>query len=624
MRILAIPKRVAFAHYLAAGLLTAMAVLMFSSAAKEAITTDEAPHITAGYTYLKFQEYRLNPEHPPLIKDIAALPLLWQNLEFPTDSPSWTENTNDQWSLAPQFLFATKNNPDQIIWWGRLGPTILTVLLGAFIYIWTRKLFGSWGALFALTLYAFSPNILAHGRLVTTDLAAAFAFFIGIWAYLWFLKHQTKRNFFILASVLAIAQLLKFSLVLLWPYFIVITLLWIYFKDKPDSVLAINKKIIRYGLILAGVGVMTLIFIIPVYQFHVLNYAPERQVQDIANILPGADLAPIKNTLSWMATQPPLRALAEYLLGVAMVFLRVGGGNTTYFLGQVASTAWEQYFPVVFALKVPLALLALIVLALYTAGRKIARRKIEILKSNAPLIKKLGDLWTIKDAFIKENFEETAALIFIAFYWLMSISGNLNIGIRHVLPTFPFIYLVLTGQIKRWIQGDLMNPAGYTRKIRALTINFFGRWGKIILAFTLVVLYVVSSLSIYPHFLAYFNELAGGPTNGYKYVVDSNLDWGQDLKNLAKYVEKNNILSIKVAYFGGSDPRYYLGNRFEPYRDSEGPTTGWLAISATFLQGGRAQAVRGYTGSTKHYEWLNAYTPTAVIGHSIFVYDIPE
>src|SRR3990167_6108142 len=104
VRILSITTRFAFPHYIAASILAVMAVLMFSSAAKDAITTDEAPHITSGYTYLKFQEYRLNPEHPPLIKDIAAFPLIFQNLDFPTDSPSWTTNTNDQWSLAPQFL----------------------------------------------------------------------------------------------------------------------------------------------------------------------------------------------------------------------------------------------------------------------------------------------------------------------------------------------------------------------------------------------------------------------------------------------------------------------------------------------------------------------------------------
>jgi len=123
---------------------------------------------------------------------------------------------------------------------------------------------------------------------------------------------------------------------------------------------------------------------------------------------------------------------------------------------------------------------------------------------------------------------------------------------------------------------------------------------------------------------AYFNALAGGPDNGYKYVVDSNLDWGQDLKRLATYIKKNGIENIKLDYFGGGSPSYYLKNKYEkldPYNKDQ--RNGWIAVSATLLQNGRGIATKGFQGSTTHYTWLNQYKPIAKAGYSIFIYYIP-
>jgi len=181
-------------------------------------------------------------------------------------------------------------------------------------------------------------------------------------------------------------------------------------------------------------------------------------------------------------------------------------------------------------------------------------------------------------------------LIFLAIYWALSIKSNLNIGVRHILPTFPFVYVLISGQIKR-----IFN---YAKNKKSLLVTCY------LLLVTCLIWYALSSLSIFPYYLTYFNELVGGAKNGYKYVTDSNLDWGQDLKRLAKWVDHKGIEKIKVDYFGGSDTRYYLGDKYEPWHgnwDPEKAKNSWLAVSATFLQQGRAVPIKGFDQPTSYY-----------------------
>ena len=224
-----------------------------------------------------------------------------------------------------------------------------------------------------------------------------------------------------------------------------------------------------------------------------------------------------------------------------------------------------------------------------------------------------------------EYFVELALLVFVAIYWLVSMLSNLNIGLRHVLPTFPFLYIILAGILANWTKRNtLLRNLNFFQQIKALVTYIFTRWFKIALITVLLLWYFLSSLSIYPHSLAYFNELAGGPRNGYKYAVDSNLDWGQDLRALAVFVKKNNIQNIKLDYFGTASPQYYLQDKYEPFNplDTSQDKTGWIAVSATNLQNGRGKPVRNFPNATGYYSWLNKYDPIAVINYSIFVYHI--
>jgi hypothetical protein len=276
-----------------------------------------------------------------------------------------------------------------------------------------------------------------------------------------------------------------------------------------------------------------------------------------------------------------------------MVFQRATGGNTTYFLGDVTNKGWHHYFPTVYAIKTPLALQVLTILALLFLVWPARHRK------------------SARTSKLKKYFPEIAMLIFLAIYWGFSIASNLNIGVRHVLPAFPFIYLLLAGQFHRFFS--------FIHKKKKLVTGC-----QLLVAF-LFIWYALSSLSAFPYYLTHFNELVGGNKNGYKYVTDSNLDWGQDLKRLAKWVDENDIGKIKIDYFGGATIKYYLGDKYEPWHGNADPKDAkgsWLAVSATFLQQGRATATKGWPHSTTYYSWLNDYEPVTVIGNSIFIFYI--
>lgn len=609
-----------------------MALLMLATLGQDSITTDEAPHITAGYSYLAFQDFRINPEHPPLVKDLAALPIyiqeklgLWQ-VDFPLRHPSWTTNVNDQWTLAPQFLSFSGNDSERIIWWGRLAPTMITLILGMFLFVWARKLFDATAALFALALFVFSPEFLAHGRLVTTDVPAAAMFFIATFFYVRYLRAQTTRNFFIAAAMLAIAQLTKFSLFIIWPYLGILAVMWIIAKDSPLNLISFQfiKKLTRYALQLTGIAAVAYIILLPAYQFHVINYPPELQIRDINHTLNEPRLAPIHDALVWMADKPVLRAWGQYLFGLTMVFLRVGGGNTTYFLGEIASTAWREYFPIVFAIKVPAALLVFLALAALLAAKAWWRQFLIVHRAFTGFGGKLRGWWQMKREIIAEHFDEMAMLIFIFIYWAASIAGNLNIGVRHVLPTFPFLYLLIAGQLHRWVHANgIALPENPFRAFFVLAGSLVRKSLKTTAIVLLFIWYVSAVVRIYPYYIAHFNELVGGPEQGYKYVVDSNLDWGQDARRLAAFAEERGIEKIKVAYFGGSQIQKYLGSRYEELIGNGGRQEGWIAISATLLQGGRGMQAKGFDQSTTHYMWLNNFEPVTKIGYSIFVYYIP-
>lgn len=572
-------------NLIAFALLLIMFFMAVFSVKDDSLTMDELAHFPAGYSYLTQKDMRINPEHPPLIKDLAATPLLFiKGIKFPSDIKAWKDDINGQWDFGSYFLFQANNPADQMIFWGRIPMILILILLGFYIFKWAKELFGNKVALLALFLFSFSPTFLAHGRLVTTDVGAAAGIFISTYYFLKALYLPNKKNIILSGISLGIAELLKFSAILLIPAFAFYALIWWLIKKG-------NLKQTLKTLI--AVFVIAFVLIWPVYQYHVWNYPPERQTRDAAsNLASYPDF--IKKPVLWMTDKPVLRAYAQYTTGLLMVFNRVTSGNTTYFLGEVSNRGWRNYFPIIYAIKETLAFHILTIISLIYAFWFVKKYE------GNNLLNKASNL-------IKSYFPEFACLAFMGIYWAASLVGTLNIGVRHLLPAFPFTILLVSAIIVSWLKEPYL-------KLKYFILTILILWQTI------------SIFSIYPHFLAYFNELVGGPNKGYIYAVDSNLDWGQDLKRLATWVDEKGIDRIYLDYFGGSDPNYYLKDKNYRWWCSRGkeefPKGEYLAVSATFLQNGSGKAAKGFNQPTGCYRWLNNYQPIEKIGYSIFIYKI--
>lgn len=590
-------------HVAAVALLGLMAALMFASAWNDTVTHDEAAHLGAGYAYLRKADYRLNPEHPPLMKDLASFPLLLIDLRVDWNHKSWTEDPFGQWDFGERLLFQSGQDADALTRATKAPIILFTVALGGVIFAWTRKQFGSAAALLALVLYTLSPTFLAHGRLVTTDVGAAAGFFIGTVGFLRFLKSPTRRNVVLAGLAMGFAFLTKFSTIVLLPVALLLAVVWVLVQKyparrsflrcrtrtggsfvvafrPPQKVRALWRTLARTVCVF---GIASLV-IYAVYLHHTWNYPPQRQRTDTEFHLIGHGVGHTpKNIVLWASDKPGLRPWAGYFSGLFQGIQRSAEGNRPFFLGKIYETGSRLYFPFVYLVKEPLALHVLTILALVFALSRVRR----------PVSPR---------EWLEARFTEFAFLVVIAFYWCVSIRSNLNIGVRHVLPTFPFLYILVANQVTVLYRRLLGKPAA----IRAF---------RFVLG-ALLAWQAATVLRVHPSYLAYFNEMAGGPDGGYRYVTDSNLDWGQDLKRLAEFVETRGIPEIHLDYFGAAVPAYYLKGKYRGLSSCLEPQKGWVAVSAFVYQGSREKPECDYR------RWLPMEKLVTKIGYSIFVFRV--
>jgi Dolichyl-phosphate-mannose-protein mannosyltransferase len=637
---------------LALGLAALFALLALSAAAGSSATYDEPTHLAAGYSYWRFGDFRLNPEHPPLVKLLAALPLLaqdpWPSASEGSRSRAELERT---WELAPrqidaQWIFAHElfygvsdaglarlgaarsadvdpleppapadrlHDPTAVFHAARVPMVALALLLLAAVFAWARELWGAGGALLALALAAFDPNLLAHAPLVTTDVGLTLFAFAAVY-FLWRTRRRPSLGnaLGLLASV-ALAFVTKDSAIVFAPILVLLALV-----PRGAGKSGGGARPLRLLALVALAGLAAWVGVWAIYGFRYAALASGQGGElldldaklrrtaafqelidrwpdgppdsEVARVAPTVDLGLAGRTIAAASAH---RLLPEaYLYGLAYARLQAQA-RWSFLRGERSLLGFRTFFPWAFLLKTPLVTLLALAAALIAAAWGERR----------------GHPWP------------RAALVFLLLpavaYFAVSVASRLNIGQRHLLPVYPFLYVLCGGLVPtvRWRGKRVRALAGVAVVAVGSSLVFFPPWRPTL---------------VYPHYLAYFNEIAGGPRYGYRSLADSNLDWGQDLGRLARWLDAHGVREpIDLCYFGMADPRAYGirhvklpgGYLLEPPRGA-GETfdrairPAYLAISATAYDG-------VYMSPELHAAWrrfLAGAERVGTVGHSIFIY----
>jgi 4-amino-4-deoxy-L-arabinose transferase-like glycosyltransferase len=597
-------------------------ILTVSSYTKKSATWDEPHHLAAGYAALKLGDYRLDPENPPLLRKWVALPLLFTDgVKLDTSSRLWRDGP--QLAFSHRFLYVD-NDADRLLYRARFMNVLLGVVLGIVLFAWARELFGFAVAVIVLALYSFEPNILAHSRLTTTDVAVTLGY-LGVAYFLWrTTRRLTLGNLAGLAIFFALAQVVKFSAVLLGPIVALLLFVpivrrrpWPYSFRSPGQIKTRSRRTLVAACTLVLLVAAAYLAVWSAYGFrHATTAGAERAVMEYEKDSRMQRVAPqLRAVMNW-ADQSHLlpEAYAQgFLLGRGKAARR-----NAFLLGRHSDEGWWYYFPLAFAIKTPLSVLLLFLLGSVLALVGAWRRRSFSFKSFDRT-----DAEARAPAIVEENERDTSAnatandhrtglpgnagwfvVLPATVYFILAMSSHLNIGVRHVLPVYPFVFLLAGAGVAFLMRGRL----------------------RLVLA-GLGVLLLVEFAVVYPDYLAAFNVAVGGPAKGHNYFAASNIDWGQDLKGLQRWMKANDVDEINLAYHGMADPEYY-GMRctylpgspsFTRDRLANPKLPGWVALSVTNLHGvyfpERARAA---------YKPLLERVPDAVIGHSIHVYRVDE
>jgi hypothetical protein len=557
--------------------------LTVTSYTRESATWDEPTHLASGYVVLTRNDYRIDPDHPPFLRAWAALPLLLTSgVRVHEGAASW--RSGDTFAFSHEFTYRW-NDADRMLYRARLMIVLLGLLLGVLLFLWVRDLFGFAPAAFALALYTMEPNLLAHSRLVTTDLGlTCFAF--GAVYFLWRCCRELRPgNVAGLLVMVCLASVSKFSAPLL--ALVVLALLLVRAVGRKPWAWAFGGEgsvETRGGRLLVAVGVFLLLAVAAfasIWAAYGFRYAPTKHGDDAVYrpSLIAAERSPgLTDAVEWADRN---RLLPNAYLQGFLQAVSKSKRRASFLMGEYAAEGWWFYFPAAFAMKTPLAVLLVLV-----GGLVLSIRRARISAAD--------------DAFL---------LLPLGAFLAAAMAGSLNIGLRHILPIYPFALLLCA------------RAAGALLESRRA-------WSRALLGAALL-LSAAELARVGTHHLAFFNAFAGGPAKGHERLADSNVDWGQDLKGLAGWMEAEGVGHVNLSYFGTADPAYYGidcthlpgSPYFAESRISEPRLPGYVAISATNLVGTYFND-RG----REFYRPLRDREPVAVIGHSIFVYrvDSPE
>jgi 4-amino-4-deoxy-L-arabinose transferase-like glycosyltransferase len=535
-------------------------------------TWDEPIHLTAGYAAVAAGDSRIDPSHPPFLRMWAALPALFMR-DVSIDSSAIEHVPPDSW-LQEAYLFAhrfmyVENDADRLLYSARLMIVLLGVGLGIVLFLWARDWLGFVPAVIALGCYTLEPNLFSHASLVTTDFGVTFFIFAAIYFARRFHTGGKRPDAVGLTACVALAVLSKFSALLLLP---VVGVLLASATARGSGVGA--KKALA---VLSIIAIASFSAIWAAYGFRYLPGSSSTWAFSLHET-PLAQHAPAAARLvEWIDSN---RLLPNAFIQGAFYTHASVTQMPAFLNGEIREGGWWYYFPAAVALKTPLAMLLLLGIGV------------------AACIRRRSMLGTSNILFV---------LVPAIAYLIAGMASGVNIGLRHILPIYPFAILIAAVGAREFLR--LRKPVAISA-LSIIAVAWAAEFGR-----------------AYPHPLTFFNALAGGPEHGYRYLSDSNLGWGQGLKELKTWMDRNGVSQINLAYFGQADPAYYGidctylpgSPTFAIDRTTRPRLPGYVAISPTTLSGVYAPpAWRLFYAPFRNLE------PEAVIGNSIRVYWVEE
>lgn len=541
----ALPRLSAAGWGAVAALLLLHVALAVWAVSHKSVTADEILHVTGGYFYNRYGDYRIQPENGVLPQRWAGLPANLLGAPSPPLDHNVYWRTSDAQVLGHQFFYETGRDHWPFLMAGRALISLFSAATGLLIFCWARQLFGPSAGFFSLTLYVLCPNVLAHAALATSDTAAVFFLLASVAAFWRHLTHPTWRTGLLSAVAFALACVAKYSAVLLLPM-MALMLGWRVLRDPAET------RHRWWKLALTGVATHAGFATFTIWAFYGFRYSA------FAPGLPPADhfLAPWERIFPYIGLQGRVveffrswHLLPEpFLYGYSWV-VWASRARSAFLAGEYSLLGWVSFFPLTFFWKTPLAILGAA----------------------------LAGLIALVGRWRKVNWEPLVPLLVLfGVYWGFSLTSHLNIGHRHILPTYPVLFI--------WL-GALLAP------------GVLPAFARIALPTVIILGQLVANLRAAPNYLSFFNTFAGGPSNGYRLLVDSSLDWGQDLPALTHWLRENNsgpqAAPVFLSYFGSGEPDYYglkvtrlpFINGFKaPPRPWYEMKPGIYCISATMLQ----------------------------------------
>lgn len=547
-------------------LLAIHAGLALDAARRLSVTHDEYWHLPVGLLIYRTGRFDFDNINPPLARLWSALPLALSG-----SAAGDQQGAHDAFGYGDAFLRAHPEDYDRQFLLGRVMTVLLSVVTGIWLAAWSRELFGTRGGILTAALWAFCPNALANAGLVTPDAALTCAFIVTLHASWKFARQPTWRWGAWLGFCLGASQLVKFTALLLLPLVVVAwgSIRWLRKSDTVILPVHFAKGTALWVMVLT----ISLFTLNAGYLFRGTGDAIASQ-------------SFVSRSLSWFNTAPgwvrrlPVPIPRDFLVGLDHQRQIMEGEHPVYLDGEWRTTGFPLYYFYALAYKTSHNVQLLLVLALFA--------------------------WLIPGRSSAPYPEALVWLSSIGLLLGVASTSGMQLGLRYILPVLPLLYL-LAGQLPNWFTGK---SGLFVRLLQGIAI--------------LAVVSLPLSVRIHPEFLAYFNELSGGVIEGRQHLLDSNLDWGQDLRALRDHLRTEKIDKIGLAYFGMVPPREYgIAYDLPPGHQ---PQPGRYAISANFVQG-RPHTIRDPEGKIRsagldEFGYFRFFKPKVRIGASIDIYEI--